>query len=133
VTLRILIVDDEPIVRRFLTMCLGRQYEVDAADDGQDALERLQASTYALVISDIQMPRLNGLQLAEWITTHQPQTRCLLISGYVDTYADAIARLGVPFLPKPIGAARLKQEVADLLGPDIMDGGLGATPLPGTS
>lgn len=114
-TQRILVVDDEPIVRRFLTMCLSGQYEVEAANDGQEALDRLQAASFDLVISDIQMPRLNGLQLAEWLNTHRPETRCLLISGYLDTYADAIEQLGVPFLPKPIGAARLKEEVGGLL------------------
>lgn len=112
---RILVVDDEAIVRRFLTLCLSGDHQVEAAADGQEALERLEAESFDLVISDIQMPRKSGLELAKWLQEHRPRVHCILISGYADTYADDIELLGCPFLAKPIAPARIKHVVAALL------------------
>ena len=61
---QILIVDDEPHIIRVLKLSLTQQgFHVDAARNGADALEKLNAQTYDVVITDIQMPRMTGKQL----------------------------------------------------------------------
>ncbi len=62
--IRILVVDDEPHIIRVVKLSLSRQgYHVDAARNGEEALEKLRAQSYDVMITDIQMPRMNGKQL----------------------------------------------------------------------
>ncbi|MFN7145747.1 MAG: response regulator [Myxococcota bacterium] len=95
---RILLVDDEPFVRPVLVEmleCLG--YDVLEAVDGVHALEMLEAHAVDLVLSDIRMPRLDGVALARQIGARWPGLLVLLMTGHgpgVDTGA-------WPVLPKP--------------------------------
>ena len=72
----VLVVDDEDLVRRFMTRILtGAGFRVVQAHDGEEAatcLQALGAETIGLVVSDITMPRLNGLQLAALMSVHWP-------------------------------------------------------------
>lgn len=62
----ILVVDDEPHIRRILTLQLTRSgYDVDTAEDGQSAIERVREAPPLLVIADLQMPRVDGVELCE--------------------------------------------------------------------
>jgi DNA-binding NtrC family response regulator len=82
---RILIVDDEPTVRRLTARVLeGEGYQVSEAVDGLEALDivRSNGSELGVVISDIVMPRLNGVELLQNITTVHPDLPVILMSGY---------------------------------------------------
>lgn len=80
----ILVVDDEPAVRSYVGNILRREgYQLVEAVDGVDAMERAhQAPRVDLVVTDIRMPRMDGIALARAITEYRPHTPILYISGY---------------------------------------------------
>jgi two-component system cell cycle sensor histidine kinase/response regulator CckA len=111
----LLVVDDETAVRRFAVRVLQREgYEVAEATDGLEALEliRAGATSFAVVVSDIVMPRLNGVELLQALAESHPGLPIILISGYATA---ALADLGIAapcgILPKPFAAERLLAEV----------------------
>ena len=80
---RILVVDDEPLMREFISETLRRRkYDVKVAIDGMDALDQLESWTADLVISDIKMPRMNGMELLEKLTVTYPSTDVIMITAY---------------------------------------------------
>jgi two-component system response regulator ResD len=89
---RILVVDDENGLRRLLNFWLGRAgFAVEQAEDGIDALEKLQHSQFDIVLTDIQMPRMNGITLAQQVRANFPSTKVLFTSGFaeaLDEYPD---------------------------------------------
>jgi signal transduction histidine kinase len=70
---RVLVVDDNPDLRNYMRDLLSPQYDTAVACDGTDALERMQTFTPDIVLSDVMMPRMNGLQLAQALRTN-PET-----------------------------------------------------------
>jgi CheY-like chemotaxis protein len=104
----VLVVDDEPVVRRFAARVLvSAGYAVHEVGDGQQALKFLQEgdSNVDVVVSDIVMPRLNGVELLETLSRSHPDLPVILMSGYgaADLEARGIAPpcslLAKPFLP----------------------------------
>jgi DNA-binding NtrC family response regulator len=83
---KILIVDDEPIVRDTLEMILLEVYDnVETARDGQGALALLEKGRYDLVISDMRMPGVGGIELGRRIKERWPGTPLILMSGTGDS------------------------------------------------
>jgi two-component system, NtrC family, response regulator PilR len=80
---RILIVDDELSMREFLSILVEREgYETVAAADAEQALLLLETSLFDLVISDVQMPGLNGIELLGRIKAMAPDTAVLMMTAY---------------------------------------------------
>jgi two-component system cell cycle sensor histidine kinase/response regulator CckA len=110
----ILIVDDEGAVRRFATRVLEREgYGVVEACDGAEAFELIKCGRmFDAVVSDIVMPRMNGVELMQALSTAYPDVPVILMSGYA---TEALAELGITapcaILPKPFPAERLLEEV----------------------
>lgn len=110
----ILVVDDEGAVRRFAARVLERAgYCVCEARDGAEALELVeQGGRFDVVVSDIVMPRLNGVELMQALSTSKPELPVILMSGYA---TGALAELGISapcaILAKPFPAERLLEEV----------------------
>lgn len=103
-TLNILVVDDEPNMRRVLQILLERLgHTVVLADDGAAALERLAAASVDLIISDLRMPRLDGLGLQRALREQGLQIPLIMISahGSVDTAVSAMKGGAVDFLQRP--------------------------------
>ena len=111
----VLVVDDDDGVRRFAARVLREGgYEVREAADGAEALEliRSEASRPTVVVSDIVMPRLNGVQLLQLLSTLRPKLPVILMSGYgADQLAerDIVSPCGV--LGKPFHGDALLAEV----------------------
>ncbi len=110
-----LLVDDVAAVRRFASRVLQRVgFDVIEANDGVEALElvRGQGSSFAVVVSDIVMPRLNGVELLQALAASDPGLPVILISGYATA---ELAELGIVapcgILPKPFPAEQLLAEV----------------------
>ena len=83
---RILIVDDEQSLREMLAVLLQREgYHVDQAPDGQVALERVVEHNYDLIISDIQMPRLSGIDLLRRLREQGDETTTIMITAFSST------------------------------------------------
>ena len=79
---KILVVDDEQGIREFLSFELSQQgYEVFTASNGAEALERIRAEKFSLVISDIRMPMLGGLEALEAIKRMEPDVEVIMMTG----------------------------------------------------
>jgi DNA-binding NtrC family response regulator len=111
----VLVVDDEAAVRRFAARVLEREgYGVLQASDGAEALDvvRAQAAPVGVVVSDIVMPRLNGVELMQALSVSHPRLPVILMSGYATA---ALSELGIAapcsILTKPFLAERLLAEV----------------------
>ena len=82
----ILVVDDEESMREFLAIMLHREgYKVTVAEDGAQALVCLNNNSYDLIISDIQMPRLDGFKLLKHVQEHCPETVMIMITAFSTT------------------------------------------------
>ena len=115
VSRRILVVDDEPTVRRFASRVLVEAgYLVEEVGDGAAALDRVLADASPLhaVVSDIVMPRLNGVELLVALTATRPGLPVILMSGYGTEQLHGMG-IAAPcaILPKPFSSDRLLEEV----------------------
>ncbi|NLG85575.1 MAG: response regulator [Firmicutes bacterium] len=114
-----LIVEDEPLHQQALAKMVeraGQDVTVAAlANDGQEAIERITESSFDLVLTDIRMPKVDGLELGAWMTVSAPKTRAIIISGYADfTYAQQGLRYGVvDYLLKPVKQEELDRALAN--------------------
>lgn len=117
---RVLVVDDEPSVCRSLSMVLERfGFEVTAAGDGLEALERFRRGLHDLVIADLKMPGLSGLELLREVKRLSPGTPVVLLTafGTVETAVQAMKEGAFDFLQKPFGLEQLKDVVSRALRP----------------
>ncbi len=81
--IRILLAEDDEAMRIYLARALEQAgYEVDAVDRGTEALPLLQARDYDLLLSDIVMPEMDGIELAQRCAEISPQTRVMFITGF---------------------------------------------------
>lgn len=114
--IQILLVDDDAIVRRLLQTILERAgYAVLAAEDGPSALEISMWASFDMLITDFQMPGMNGFLLADRITKRRPGLPVLLISGAVieELPLDWIIERDWSFLPKPVDRVHLFETIDD--------------------
>ena len=104
-TVRLLIVDDEEEIRNMLARhFMLMDYTVETAGNGREALDVLNSKRVDIVITDILMPEMNGIELLEYIHEDLPMVHAIVITGYV-TLENALAcmRLGArSFIFKPI-------------------------------
>ncbi len=101
---RILIVDDEPSIRRALKDILVlEKYEVDEASDGLDCLVKLKQSEYDVIILDIKMPKMDGMEALDKIQQLAQDTPVVMISGHatIDTAVEAVKKGAFDFISKP--------------------------------
>lgn len=110
---RILIVDDDEQVCGLFANYLGERYLCVTAADGQEALARLAGETFALVICDVQMPRLGGTELLRKITVSFPDTAVIMVSGIARTQRvmDAVRLGAFDYLVKPCDLGVLEMTV----------------------
>ena len=115
---RILVVDDEAIVRRSVCRIFeGTEFEVETAPSGRAALEVIQQRPFDLVITDLKMPGMNGIEVLKAIRVLQPGTPVILITGYatVDTAVECMKSGAVEYIPKPFTPDLLLEKVHDTL------------------
>jgi len=111
----VMIVDDEPLMLKYLSSNLTRIAPdwcvTGLASDGLQAVELLQRQPFDLVITDIKMPEMDGLELAKFIDEIHPQTRVVIISGFDDfDYARRAIRCGVSdYLLKPLSDENISE------------------------
>lgn len=109
----ILVVDDDVMIRNVARITLEADgYFILAAHDGEEALHISRKFPGAIhaVLSDVMMPKMDGLQLRERILTQRPGIQVLLMSGQMDSVPP-----NVPLLAKPFGPAVLKDRIRQLL------------------
>jgi DNA-binding NtrC family response regulator len=107
---KILVVDDERSIRNTLKDILEyEKYEVDLAEDGNKAIEKVRAAEYDIVLCDIKMPGLDGIEVLERLTVLAPDTPVVMISGHgnIDTAVDSIKKGAFDYIEKPLDLNRL--------------------------
>ena len=102
---RVMLVDDEESVRLSWNRYLSQQgFDVTTANDGANAISKLEAEPVDVVISDLRMPGVDGVQLLQWIHDERPQTQFILLTGFGSEDVEKKVRdLGAfDYLNKPI-------------------------------
>lgn len=117
--LRVLLVEDQLLLARVVAALLGSEgMRVDIADNGRLAIERLHAATYDLVITDLMMPEMDGIQLLEWIRLEAALTvPVIALTANTDhTHTQRLQELGVlAVLKKPLDIDHFAATVTGLL------------------
>ena len=113
----VFVIDDEELVANSIALILrSNGYQALALYDPESALAKLETTKPAVVISDVEMPGMNGVQLAVLIRERYPDCRVLLFSGHAETVdlLDDARRKGYVFevLQKPIPPAELLAKIA---------------------
>jgi CheY-like chemotaxis protein len=117
---KVLVVDDDPVVGSSFSRVLSEKgYIVVTAADGFDALMKLEAEKYDVVFTDIRMPGMDGLQVAEQVKASQPWTPVVIVTGYGTAANEERARAaGVSdFLRKPLSPEMIEVSAAKALRP----------------
>ncbi len=107
---KVLVVDDEPSIRRTLREILEfEKYQVDEAGDGHECLAKLKTGKYDVVLCDIKMPRMDGMEALERIQILSPDTPVVMISGHanIDNAVEAVKKGAFDFISKPPDLNRL--------------------------
>jgi ATP-dependent Lon protease len=114
----VLVVDDEDIARTNLEYILKKEgYHVSTAVNGADALEKVMASEFDLILTDLKMEKMDGMQLVESVKRISPHTDIVMITGFatVSSAVDALKKGAAHYLPKPINLDELRATVRQIL------------------
>lgn len=104
-TYKVLVVDDEKAIRDSLKIILEDEgYFADTAGDGEEALHKIKEQNFDIVISDIKMPKLDGMQLLDQVSKLSPDTFFLIMTAFasVNTAIDALRKGAFDYLIKPV-------------------------------
>jgi PAS domain S-box-containing protein len=117
---KILVIDDELVIRQFVSRVLSEEgHEVEALDNAEDALERIKSKRYRLILLDIKMPGISGIELYKQFQEIAPSLmkRVVFITGDVmgKRTTDFLAKTKVPYIMKPFDAKQLKTEIKRIL------------------
>ena len=107
---RILVVDDDPAIRETLTTLLTmKNYEVTAVADGPSAIEEVKKDKYQMVITDLMIPRMNGIEIVKSLKEIDRDLQCIIITGYatVTTAVEAMKAGAFDYLMKPFNSAEV--------------------------
>jgi CheY-like chemotaxis protein len=102
--IRVMILDDEPIVAKRLGPALEKHgFEVEAFTDPREALARLDERSFDIVVTDLRMEEVDGIQVLDHIMSSCPNTRVILITGYatVEVAREALVKGAFDFIAKP--------------------------------
>jgi two-component system response regulator PilR (NtrC family) len=115
---RILVVDDEPGIREFLQIMLEREgYEVSCAENGTDAISRCKKKRYDVVIADIRMPKVSGLEVLSSVKEISPATNVIMITAHAsfESAVEAMNEGAYDYITKPFNVDEIKVTVSNAL------------------
>ncbi len=114
-SVQVLLLDDEPIVGRRLKPALAKiGCEVEVFEDPKQALERLEEKRFDIVVTDIRMEDIDGIQVLEFVHDRWPDTKVILITGYamMSLAREAMEKGAFDFIAKPFKPDDLRQVIA---------------------
>jgi CheY-like chemotaxis protein len=115
----VLVVDDSAVDRRYVGGILGRdgKFQVDFAEDGAEALAKMRKSAPDVIVTDLQMPNRNGLELVAAVRMHHPNVPIILMTGHgsEDLAVEALHRGAASYVPKPQLGERLLESVEEAI------------------
>jgi len=111
---RILIVDDEAVIRDGLKRILeGERFAVETCSSGYSAIELLHEHEFDLIVTDLKMPGMNGIEVLKAVTALQPHVPVIMITGYasVETAVEAMKNGAVDYITKPFAPDQFLQKL----------------------
>ncbi|MBW2108633.1 MAG: sigma-54-dependent Fis family transcriptional regulator [Deltaproteobacteria bacterium] len=102
---KILIVDDDPEILEVIADILQQAgYEVDQAADGRKAIRRIEDDFYDLVITDLNLPKVDGMKILRYVVDQSPETMCVILTGYgtIKGSVEAIKMGAFDYISKPV-------------------------------
>ncbi len=108
---QILVVDDEPLMRDFLYEAFRRKgYRVNVAPDGLEALQMLEKANYDMVLTDVKMPRLSGLEVLEKVKEMSPETKVVMITAYgtIENAVESMKLGAFDYITKPFSVDEIE-------------------------
>jgi len=121
---KIMVVDDEKRICENVAKILTKNdYEVYHALSAEEALEKMAMESFSLLISDIVMPGMNGLELLKLVKNQWPLTKMLIFTAYAatNTAAQAIRLGALDYIPKPFTPDELRSSVSQALAGEFME------------
>lgn len=116
---KILVIDDEEIVRVSCERTLvPEEYEIDSAASGKEGLEHFEKGEYDLVLIDLKMPGMNGIDVLVNIKRQRPEQKVMIMTGYdtVEHIVEAISSGAAHYLEKPFTPDTLIERINEVLG-----------------
>ncbi len=115
---KILIVDDEQSIREFLEIMLKKEgYEVSCAEDGQKAIDLLKKKSFDMVISDMQMPNVTGMELLDHVNSNYPELTFMIITafGTTESAVEAMKKGAYDYITKPFKIDEVRLNIQNAL------------------
>ncbi len=115
---KILVIDDEKAIRRSIKEILEfEKHVIEEAEDGQTALDMALKNNYDIILSDIKMPKLDGIELLQKLIENKVNSSIIMMSGHgtIETAVDAVKNGAYDYLAKPIDLNRLLVSVRNAL------------------
>jgi len=116
----ILVVDDEAVMRESLRdWLIDGGYQVEIAEDGEEALKAIDKQDFGVAILDLMLPRKNGIEVLREAKEKRPYLKGIIITAYasVSTAVEAMKEGAIDYLPKPVKLNELEVLIRDVLGP----------------
>jgi two-component system, NtrC family, response regulator PilR len=107
---RILVIDDDPVILKVIADILKSvDYEVSTSPDGESGIKELEADNYDLVITDLMMPGVGGMEVLDHVLNNSPKTMCIILTGYgtIKSSVGAIKNGAFDYITKPVTASEL--------------------------
>lgn len=114
-TNRILIVDDEKNIRMTITQALeDMDVDIDTAVNGEEALAKLEEENFGLLLLDLRMPGIDGIEVLEKLSNDRPDIKVILITahGTIDIAVDAMKKGAIDFIQKPFTPEEIRDHVS---------------------
>lgn len=109
--LQIMILDDEPIVGKRLKAALTKsEVEVEVFENAAEAVKRIEEKNFDIVVTDIRMEEMDGIQVLEHVLKHSARTKVIMITGYatIEVAREALAKGAFDFIAKPFKPNELR-------------------------
>lgn len=120
----VLIVDDEKNIRLTLSQALASaEMDVDTAINGEEAMDKLQEKDFALVLLDLKLPGMDGMEVLRWISANRPDIRVVIITahGTIDSAVEAMKHGAVDYLQKPFAPKDIRDMVCRIMNREALD------------
>jgi len=107
---KILIVDDNPEVLKLIENILeSNNYKVKTASSGKSAIKELESYEYDMVLTDLMMPDVDGIQVLEYTKSRTPRTMCIILTGHgtIKSSVEAIKKGAFDYITKPVSPSEL--------------------------
>jgi CheY-like chemotaxis protein len=117
-TLRALVVDDDVAIRILVSRILeGRRFIVDTANDGAEAIQKLATASYAVILLDLMMPRVDGIGVVKFLAEYHPDqlASVIVMTAFGERASERLPSPRVRFLEKPFDIHALVAEVSECM------------------